>query len=338
MIHSVSGNILVTGGTGSVGQAFIDLVLEKGFPCQITVLSRDESKQYALQSGKYREATKNKKVKWHIGDVRDRQTMREAIQGKSIIVHTAAMKHVPVCEEFPQEAVQTNIISASNIVNVLRENNHGVRCVVACSTDKACEPTTAMGISKRMMEKIFTAASKKFHDVRFNCVRFGNLFESKGSVLRLFIEQAKANKPITLTSSAMTRFVGSLEDAADTLLTALSTIKNGMIAVRPCRSVWMSDVANVVWAQYQGGSGKATIEGIGARPAEKYNESLMSREEWRRSHFYDGHHCIYPPYINPETRSWEGFEKATNSGSQKALLDSEEAEEFIHTMIDKIES
>ncbi len=327
--------ILVTGGTGSVGQAFIDCALadQNNQPAYITVLSRDEGKQYELQINKYADVIKTDKLKWQIGDVRDRQTIRTALHGHTVVVHAAAMKHVPVCEEFPHEAVKTNVLSAINIVDVLGEGRSEVHTVVACSTDKACEPITAMGISKAMMEKIFVAASMRFSGVRFNCIRYGNLLESSGSVLHLFVKQAKAAEPITLTSDQATRFVSTLEESAQAVVYLIGTQPSGRVVVKPCAAVYMQDVAMAVWSYFNPNL-PYREQLIGLRPAEKLHEGLMSQVEWDRSCENMGYHAIIPSH--EETNG-----KPTGSmplTSDQEVMDAKETEALVHRLIGNIES
>ena len=282
--------ILVTGGTGSMGRTFVRRVLngKHGAPRKVIVFSRDEAKQHDMRmSYLHRTVTTDETIfrnfmsvlEFRIGDVRDYATVCSAVKDADIVVNAAALKQVPTCEYFPHQAIDTNCLGASNIVRAIGENGYPVRTVVAISTDKACKPVNVMGMTKSLQERIFIAANVLNPRTRFVCVRYGNVLASRGSVIPLFHDQIRNGGPVTITDPAMTRFLLSLDQAVDTVFTALKDAKPGETYVPDAPSATVENVARAL-------IGKRPIETriIGVRPGEKMHEIMVSEEE--------AHHCV----------------------------------------------
>jgi len=298
--------VLVTGGTGSLGRALVRRLLtgEMGRPQKIVVFSRDEAKQHdmRLEYLRHPAATdeiiyRNSKelLTFRIGDVRNYSSMVQAVRETDVIFHAAALKQVPTCEYFPFEAVQTNIWGAENLVRVIRENDTSVELVIGVSTDKACKPINVMGMTKALQERILVQANLQCPRTRFACVRYGNVIASRGSVVPLFLNQIREGGPVTITLQEMTRFLLSLDQAVDTIFTAVRTGLPGETYVPKVPSARVVDIAD------------ALINGrdiprvyIGIRPGEKVHEILVSEEECYRTIERNGHYVILP--VLPELR------------------------------------
>ena len=267
----MNNKILITGGTGSFGNAVLNRFINTDKYSEIRIFSRDEKKQDDL-----RKRINNNKVKFFIGDVRDRDSLISAIKGVDFIFHAAALKQVPSCEFFPLEAVKTNIIGTDNVLTVAQE--YQVRKVVVLSTDKAAYPINAMGMSKALMEKVMVAKSRILNSEKtiFCGTRYGNVMASRGSVIPLFIEQIKENKPLTLTDPNMTRFMMTLEDAVDLVLYAFDNANQGDIFVQKAPSATVGTLAQALIELYQS---KSEIKVIGTRHGEKLYETLVNRED-----------------------------------------------------------
>ncbi|MFU8795557.1 MAG: polysaccharide biosynthesis protein, partial [Dethiobacteria bacterium] len=262
--------LLVTGGTGSFGNAVLDRFLDSDIG-EIRIFSRDEKKQDDMRK-KYC----NNKLKFYLGTVRDRKSVQNAMHGVDYIFHAAALKQVPSCEFFPIEAVNTNILGTENVLTAAIEE--GVKKVVCLSTDKAAYPVNAMGISKAMMEKVFTAKSRTVSaDRTLICgVRYGNVICSRGSVVPLFIEQVKNGENITLTDPGMTRFIMTLDEAIDLILYTFQHAESGDLMVQKADSCYIGDLAQAVKEIFNVDS---KIDIIGTRHGEKTHEVLLTREE-----------------------------------------------------------
>lgn len=262
--------LLITGGTGSFGNAVLERFLDTDI-AEIRIFSRDEKKQDDMRN-KY----KNDKIKYHIGDVRDMNSVRNAMYGVDYIFHAAALKQVPSCEFFPLEAVKTNILGTENVLNAAIEA--GVKKVICLSTDKAAYPVNAMGLSKAMMEKIFIAKARAADQNKtVICgTRYGNVMCSRGSVIPLFIEQIKAGKPITVTHEKMTRFIMSLEEAVELVLFTFYHGKPGDIMVQKAPACTIGDLAIALKELFQVSN---PIQYIGIRHGEKMYETLLTKEE-----------------------------------------------------------
>ena len=262
--------LMITGGTGSFGNTVLNRFLSTDVG-EIRIFSRDEKKQEDM-----RIALNNSKLKFYIGDVRDYDSLFQAMRGVDYVFHAAALKQVPSCEFYPMEAVRTNVIGTENVLNAATAN--GVRRVVVLSTDKAVYPINAMGISKAMAEKVVVAKSRMHSDTKtvFCCTRYGNVMASRGSVIPLFVSQIKEGKPLTVTDPNMTRFLMSLEDSVDLVLYAFEHSKQGDIFVQKAPASTVADLAQGLKELFNSDS---AVQIIGTRHGEKLFESLISREE-----------------------------------------------------------
>ncbi len=264
--------ILVTGGTGSFGSAFVDYLIKKKINFkEIRIFSRDEKKQ-----DDFRKKIKISKVKFFIGDVKDIDSVDTAMKNVDFVFHAAAYKQVPSCEFYPIEAVKTNILGTENILRKAIDNK--VKKVICLSTDKAVYPINAMGISKAMMEKIAISKSLLSKNLTSICItRYGNVMASRGSVIPLFVDQIKNNKPITVTNLKMTRFLMSMDKALELVFYALKNGKNGGIYVQKTKSTTILNIVNALKRIFK--KPNHPIKIIGYRHGEKEYESLLTREE-----------------------------------------------------------
>jgi UDP-glucose 4-epimerase len=266
--------LLVTGGTGSFGNAVLSHFIQSDF-AEIRIFSRDEKKQEDM-----RLALKDRRLKFYIGDVRDRTAVDDAVRGADYIFHAAALKQVPSCEFYPMEALKTNVIGAENVMRAAIAN--GVRRCVLLSTDKAVYPVNAMGLSKAMMEKMMIAMSRlaKVDNTVLCATRYGNVMASRGSVIPLFLDQIRQNRPLTVTDPNMTRFLMSLDESVDLVLYAFEHARPGDIFVQKSPASTIGDLAVAIRELLQG---ENPIQIIGTRHGEKLYESLVSREEMVRA-------------------------------------------------------
>ena len=278
--------LLITGGTGSFGNAVLRRFLQTGVR-EIRIFSRDEKKQEDL-----RKTYANDKLKFYIGDVRDPQSVLNVMRGVDYVFHAAALKQVPSCEFHPMEAVKTNVIGTENVVEAAIQC--GVRKVICLSTDKAVYPINAMGISKAMMEKVFVAKSRSVDPARtIICgTRYGNVMASRGSVIPLFVSQILAGQPLTVTDPAMTRFMMTLDDAVDLVLYAFEHAKSGDIFVQKAPAATLAVLAQALFELL--GKVGHRIEVIGTRHGEKLHETLLSREERAHGRDLEGYFQIPP--------------------------------------------
>lgn len=263
--------LLITGGTGSFGNAVMERLLDTDIK-EIRIFSRDENKQELMRK-KYN----NDKLKFYLGDVRNLDSLKNSMYDVDYIFHAAALKQVPSCEFFPLEAVKTNILGTENVLNAAI--NYGVRKVICLSTDKAAYPINAMGISKAMMEKVFVAKSKTVsQDRTLICgTRYGNVMASRGSVIPLLIEQIKSGQPLTITDSNMTRFLMSLEEAVELVLFAFEQGKAGDIMIQKSPASSIGDLAQALKELFNVNN---EIKIIGTRHGEKRYETLLTKEEY----------------------------------------------------------
>jgi UDP-N-acetylglucosamine 4,6-dehydratase len=266
--------LMITGGTGSFGNAVLSRFLSTNVR-EIRIFSRDEKKQEDM-----RIALSNPKLRFYIGDVRNCDSIHEAMQGVDYVFHAAALKQVPSCEFYPMEAVRTNVLGAENVMNAAVAA--GVKRVVVLSTDKAVYPVNAMGISKAMMEKLMVAKARlRAEGQTVLCAtRYGNVMASRGSVIPLFVQQIKEGKPLTVTDPQMTRFLMSLEDSVNLVLHAFEHGRQGDIFVQKAPASTVGDLAAALSALFNHTTG---IRIIGTRHGEKLYESLLSREEMARA-------------------------------------------------------
>ena len=260
--------LLITGGTGSFGNAVLNKFIDSNIT-EIRIFSRDEKKQDDM-----RRKFQNDKIKYFIGDVRDENSIDQAMKGVDFVFHAAALKQVPSCEFYPMEAVKTNIIGTENMLNSAINNN--VEKVICLSTDKAVYPINAMGVSKSLMEKVFVAKSRVSSKIKIIGTRYGNVMASRGSVIPLFYNQIKDNKPITITDSNMTRFMMSLNNAVELVLYAFQNGNTGDIFVQKAPSTTIGELAETMKTIY---NSNTKIKNIGIRHGEKIHETLLSQEE-----------------------------------------------------------
>ena len=266
--------LLITGGTGSFGNAVLNGFLDTDIG-EIRVFSRDEKKQDDMRhefQAKMPEVAD--KIKFYIGDVRDLESVKSAMHGVDYIFHAAALKQVPSCEFFPMEAVRTNVIGTDNVLTAAIAE--GVKCVICLSTDKAAYPVNAMGITKALEERVAVAKARNTDTTKICCTRYGNVLCSRGSVIPLWIDQIKAGNPITITEPSMTRFVMSLEEAVDLVVFAFEYGKNGDILVQKAPACTIETLAKAVCELF---NPETEIKIIGIRHGEKLYETLLTNEE-----------------------------------------------------------
>jgi len=300
--HEFDGKrILVTGGTGSLGQVLIRRLLSgvNGTPEKIIVFSRDEAKQHYMRlSFQNRRAATDDIIyrnfeqclEFRIGDVRDYHSVSAALRDTDMVFSAAALKQVPTCEYFPWEAVRTNVEGAENIVRAIREFDFPVETVVGISTDKACKPVNVMGMTKAIQERVYIQGNMRRPETRFICVRYGNVLASRGSVVPLFLDQIAAGGPVTITTDDMTRFLLTLDDAVDTIFAAVRSAKPGETYIPRVPSALITDVARTLI----GDSGVPMVT-TGIRPGEKIHEILISDEEsYRTVHGAEGYYALRP--------------------------------------------
>lgn len=275
--------ILITGGTGSFGNAVIQRFLKTDIG-QIRIFSRDEKKQEDM-----RLLLRDPRVRFIIGDVREYTSIAPAVRGVDYIFHAAALKQVPSCEFYPMEAVRTNVLGAENVLNAAVAG--GVRRMIVLSTDKAVYPINAMGLSKAMMEKLTIAKSRILgqEDAILCATRYGNVMASRGSVIPLFVSQIKENRDVTITDPSMTRFLMSLEDSVDLVLFAYENARQGDIFIQKAPASTVLDLAEALLRIF---NSKSEIKIIGTRHGEKLFESLVSREEMARAEDLGGFYRV----------------------------------------------
>jgi UDP-glucose 4-epimerase len=267
--------LMITGGTGSFGNAVLNRFLQTDIG-EIRIFSRDEKKQDDMRHEfQVKMPEVADKIRFYIGDVRDLQSVRNAIHGVDYIFHAAALKQVPSCEFFPIEAVKTNVLGTENVLTAAIEE--GVESVICLSTDKAAYPINAMGTSKAMMEKVIVAKSRTTRKTKICCTRYGNVMCSRGSVIPLWIDQIREGNPITITDGTMTRFIMSLEEAVDLVLFAFEHGESGDILVQKAPACTIQTQAEAVCELF--GADKNAIKVIGIRHGEKMYETLLTNEE-----------------------------------------------------------
>ena len=306
--------ILVTGGTGSLGQTLVRRLLggEVGRPAKITVFSRDEAKQHYMRLEFMRRRTATDDViygdsqdvlNFRIGDVRDYPALLAAMRDADVVFHAAALKQVPSCEYFPFEAVLTNVNGAANIARAVRENNLPTEKIIGISTDKACKPINVMGMTKALQERILIEANRDCPKTSFMCVRYGNVIASRGSIVPLFVEQVRSGKPLTVTLPEMTRFLLSLDKAVDTVFAAITNGGRGETYVPKVAAAKIIDVARALM-----GETDLPIVFTGIRPGEKVHEIMVSEDECFRTTTRGDYFVIMP--VLPELRDGQNFKPA----------------------------
>jgi UDP-N-acetylglucosamine 4,6-dehydratase len=314
--------ILVTGGTGSFGKHFCKIVLQKYHPWVIRIYSRGELKQHEM-----RQRFGEDRFRYFIGDVRDADRLKRAMEGVDIVIHAAALKQVPACEYNPLEAVKTNIHGAQSVIDAAIDV--GVKKVVALSTDKAVNPVNLYGATKLCAEKIFIQGNAYSgpRGTRFSCVRYGNVIGSRGSVIPLFKEQRKSGT-ITITDTRMTRFWLTLDQAVDLVIKALLHMQGGEVFVPRIPSMRISELAKVIASDCE-------IDVIGMRPGEKLHEVLITEEEGRHTVVYKGMYVILPNYSWWEKQNYRACRKLPEdfvytSKNNDQWLTVEDLEKIIH--------
>ena len=313
--------LLITGGTGSFGQEMLKYFINNTDIKQVRIFSRDEEKQDRMRT-----VFKDSRIKYYIGDVRNYNSIDNAMKNVDYVFHAAALKQVPSCEFYPMEAVATNVIGASNTIDAA-VNNH-VKNIVVLSTDKAVNPINAMGMTKALMEKIMVAKSRNTNqeDTVLSATRYGNVMASRGSVIPLFIKQCKENKPITVTDPNMTRFLMSLQESVDLVLFAFNNAVSGDTFIQKAPASTIYDLADAIRELF---NPKTEIQIIGTRHGEKAHETLVSREEMVRAvdlgHFYrvpaDNRDLNYEKYVSKGDETVTKQSEYTSSNTERLTKD-----------------
>ncbi len=309
--------LLITGGTGSFGQKMLKFFINNTDIERVKIFSRDEEKQDRMRT-----VFKDERIKYYIGDVRNYKSINEAMAGVDYVFHAAALKQVPSCEFYPMEAVATNVIGASNVIDAAVNNK--VKNIVVLSTDKAVNPINAMGMTKALMEKIMVAKSRNVDpdSTILSATRYGNVMASRGSVIPLFIKQCKEGKPITVTDPNMTRFLMSLEESVQLVLFAFKNANTGDTFVQKAPASTIYDLALAIKELF---NPKTEIKVIGTRHGEKAHEVLVGREEIVKAvdmgHFYripaDGRDLNYEEYFTHGNTKIEKCEEYTSFNTQR---------------------
>jgi len=304
--------VLVTGGTGSFGRKFIELLMQEQRPKKVIVFSRDELKQHEMRSAGFNQVN----LRYFIGDVRDRERLVRAMHGVDVVVHAAALKQVPACEYNPMEAIKTNIMGTSNVVEAALDA--GVRKVLAISTDKAVNPINLYGATKLAAEKLTVQSNAYAGDrpTRFSCVRYGNVVGSRGSVVPVFLRQRESGA-ITITDDRMTRFWLSLEQGVRFVISCIEQMEGGEVFVPKIPSMKVLDLARAI-------APSARIHTVGIRPGEKLHEVLISEDEARHTVELDDMYVVQPAEAIWFGYSWqsrgrllpEGFRYSSENNSQ----------------------
>ncbi|MGH9529723.1 MAG: UDP-N-acetylglucosamine 4,6-dehydratase (inverting) [Terriglobales bacterium] len=303
--------VLVTGGTGSFGKKFCELMLADYHPKKLIIFSRDELKQHDMRSSGFDHPS----LRYFIGDVRDAQRLERAFSGVTVVVHAAALKQVPACEYNPFEAIQTNVIGGKNVIDAAI--NQGVHRILALSTDKAVNPVNLYGASKLCAEKVFVQANAYAgaRDTRFSCARYGNVVGSRGSVIPMFIEQRKSGK-VTITDPRMTRFWITLEKGVRFVVRCIEQMRGGEIFIPKIPSMKLIDMARAV-------APGCELECIGIRSGEKLHEVLLSEDEARNTIETDDMYVVQPTHTWWQKGNWkqgralpEGFRYSSDTNPQ----------------------
>ena len=298
--------VLVTGGTGSLGQVLVRRILsgEAGVPAKVIVLSRDEAKQHAMRLAHLRQRVTTDEtiyrnfdriLEFRLGDVRNYWDVAACVRDADVVVNAAALKQVPACEYFPDQAILTNCSGASNIVRAVAEHGYQVDCVVGVGTDKCCKPVNVMGMTKALQERIFIAANVGVRErsgrTRFVGVRYGNVLASRGSVIPLFLDQIARGGPVTVTVADMTRFLVTLDEAVDMIFHSIRLGRPGDILVPRTPAATIIDIAHALI-----GDRHVPVQVVGVRPGEKMHEVMVSEEECHRTRS-DGQYYVISPML-----------------------------------------
>jgi UDP-N-acetylglucosamine 4,6-dehydratase len=317
--------IFITGGTGSFGKFFTSEALKQGAK-KIIIFSRDEDKQYSMQF-EYKKF--EKKLEFIIGDIRDKDSLTKAVHGAGIdiFIHAAAMKQIPSTEYNIFEAVKTNVIGAQNVVDVAISER--VQKIIGITTDKVVEPINAYGMTKALQEKIFILGNKQSRDgvSKFACVRYGNVINSRGSIIPLFKKQIDLGGPLTITHKEMTRFILTLKEASDLVFSAIKKMEGGEVFVPKIKPIKIIDLANLMIEELKPKNSK--VVEIGIRPGEKIHESLISESEWSYATDF-GKFYVLSPQINLKN---VGFKYKTSTKQKtKIYRYSSDQEPFLDKM------
>jgi len=303
--------VLVTGGTGSFGKKFTEIMLNEYHPKKLIIFSRDELKQHEMRTSGFNDPS----LRYFIGDVRDESRLRRALHGVDIVVHAAALKQVPACEYNPIEAIMTNVMGAKNLIEASLDN--GVRSVLAMSTDKATAPVNLYGATKLVSEKLFIQANSYSGEkkTRFSCVRYGNVVGSRGSVVPLFKKQRASGK-ITITDERMTRFWITLDQGVRFVISSIELMHGGEVFIPKIPSMNIMDLASLL-------APECTVNLIGIRPGEKLHESMISEDEARQAVELDDRYIILPAYSWWSQDNWaegepvpDGFSYSSDTNHQ----------------------
>jgi UDP-N-acetylglucosamine 4,6-dehydratase/5-epimerase len=321
-------SVLVTGGTGSFGKKFVEVMLKQHRPKRLVIFSRDELKQHDMRAAGFDDAS----LRYFIGDVRDASRLERAFAGVTIVVHAAALKQVPACEYNPFEAIQTNIMGGRNVIDAAI--NQGVRRVLALSTDKAVNPINLYGATKLCAEKMFVQANAYAgsQESRFSCARYGNVVGSRGSVIPIFQEQKRRGR-ITLTDPRMTRFWLTLEHGVQFVISSIEQMHGGEIFVPKIPSMRLVDLAETIAPGCQ-------IDTIGIRPGEKLHEVLVSEDEARHTLEVEDRYVIQPSHSWWRAENWmdakpvpEGFRYTSDTNER--WLSNHELQALVSPAVDK---
>jgi FlaA1/EpsC-like NDP-sugar epimerase len=328
--------ILITGGTGSLGKTLVRRFLRgtAGHPAKLIVLSRDEAKQHAMRMEYQNRSAATDEIiyrnfqellEFRIGDVRDYHSVTQALRDVDMVFNAAALKQVPTCEYFPYEAVRTNIEGPENIVRAIQEHRLPIETVVGVSTDKACKPVNAMGMTKALQERVFIQANIRCPDTRFVCVRYGNVLASRGSVIPLFHDQIRNGGPVTITTPEMTRFLLSLNDAVDVIFAAVETGAAGETYIPRVPSALVMHIATALV-----GARPIQTRIVGIRPGEKVHETLVSDEEAHRTVERGGYYAILPMLPELRRRESASITLAKEYSSADDVMTLEETTRLLH--------
>jgi UDP-N-acetylglucosamine 4,6-dehydratase/5-epimerase len=295
--------ILITGGTGSFGKKFVEIMLSEYQPAKLIIFSRDELKQHEMRVGGFDHPS----LRYFLGDIRDYDRLRRAMNGVSIVVHAAALKQVPACEYNPMEAIKTNILGSSNVIEAALDT--GVKKVLALSTDKAVNPVNLYGATKLAAEKLIVQSNAYAANspTRFSCVRYGNVIGSRGSVIPLFLQQRENGAVLTVTDDRMTRFWLSLEQGVRFVIRAIEEMRGGEVFVPKIPSTRITDVAKAI-------APEAQVEVIGIRPGEKMHEVLIHEDEARSAVELEDMYVIQPAEALWFGHDWQGRGKPLPEG------------------------
>jgi len=309
--------VLITGGTGSFGKKFVKIILEEYHPAKLIIFSRDELKQHEMRTGGFDQPN----LRYFIGDIRDQLRLRRAMHGVDIVVHAAALKQVPACEYNPMEAIKTNILGSSNVIEAAIDS--GVKKVLALSTDKAVNPVNLYGATKLAAEKLFiqSNAYAAGTTTRFSCVRYGNVVGSRGSVVPMFIKQRQSGR-LTITDDRMTRFWIDLEEGVRFVIHCIEKMHGGEVFVPKIPSMYIVDLAKVI-------APKAELDIIGIRPGEKLHEMLIHEDEARSTIEVENMYVVLPTADLWFGREWgsrgktlpDGFRYASDTNDQWLTAD-----------------